>query len=137
MSETSESLLDAPCLWCSYNGSGYYQIETHSNNCPWHKIGGASERSKWLRDNNYYGRSHYKEFIELASLLEAERKKSEEYEKALEWLTVKTYSVHMVNWDRWVVTTKQIEVVGEGTTPLAAIRSAMAKEKEEKKEGGK
>ena len=40
----SNGLLAAPCLWCGYNGEGYYQAGTHSQSCPWHTIGGCDER---------------------------------------------------------------------------------------------
>lgn len=38
------SLLDAPCLWCGYNGSGYYQAGTHDQSCIWRDVGGERER---------------------------------------------------------------------------------------------
>jgi hypothetical protein len=47
-SELSE-LLAAPCLLCGYNGSGYWQKETHDKQCPWHKIGGAAEREQKMQ----------------------------------------------------------------------------------------
>lgn len=37
-------LLAAPCLWCGYNGEGYYQAGTHGQSCPWNTIGGCDER---------------------------------------------------------------------------------------------
>ena len=40
----SNGLLAAPCLWCGYNGEGYYQAGTHGQSCPWHTIGGCDER---------------------------------------------------------------------------------------------
>ena len=36
--------LDAPCRWCGYNGSGYWQSGTHADGCPWHHIGGELQR---------------------------------------------------------------------------------------------
>lgn len=36
--------LDAPCRFCGYNSSGYWQAGTHAAGCPWHKIGGFAER---------------------------------------------------------------------------------------------
>ena len=38
------SLLDAPCLWCGYNGEGYWQPTTHDLACPWHNVGGRFDR---------------------------------------------------------------------------------------------
>lgn len=38
------NLLNAPCIFCGYNGEGYYQAGTHSANCPWYNIGGDSKR---------------------------------------------------------------------------------------------
>ncbi len=37
-------LLDAPCLWCGYNGEGYWQPTTHEPTCPWHNVGGRFNR---------------------------------------------------------------------------------------------
>lgn len=37
-------LTESPCLFCGYNGSGFYQTGTHHENCPWHLIGGDKER---------------------------------------------------------------------------------------------
>jgi hypothetical protein len=39
-----EHLLSAPCLWCGYNGQGYWQQGTHAKDCPWHKVGGVGGR---------------------------------------------------------------------------------------------
>jgi hypothetical protein len=44
-----EHLLSAPCLWCGYNGSGYWQEGSHDQACPWHKIGGVGEREQVLK----------------------------------------------------------------------------------------
>jgi len=38
------NLLNAPCLFCGYSGEGYYQAGTHAKDCPWHSVGGDSER---------------------------------------------------------------------------------------------
>lgn len=43
-----ESLLESPCIFCGYKGSGYYQLETHKGNCPWRKIGGKIEREEFF-----------------------------------------------------------------------------------------
>ena len=37
-------LLEAPCLWCNYNGDGYWMTGTHSAACPWHSVGGTRPR---------------------------------------------------------------------------------------------
>lgn len=34
----------APCLFCGYNGSGYWKAGTHEKDCPFHKVGGIEER---------------------------------------------------------------------------------------------
>ena len=47
--KTNHSLLDAPCIFCGYNGPGYWQAGTHSLECPWHGIGGFDERKSMLR----------------------------------------------------------------------------------------
>jgi len=41
-------LFEAPCVFCGYNGPGYYQVNTHAKNCPFCKIGGANEREHAL-----------------------------------------------------------------------------------------
>lgn len=38
------AMLDAPCLWCGYNGEGYWQPTTHELTCPWHNVGGRFDR---------------------------------------------------------------------------------------------
>lgn len=45
-----QSLLAAPCLWCGYNGAGYYQAATHSSKCPWYLVGGEAERREMLSE---------------------------------------------------------------------------------------
>ena len=44
MGRELHELLDAPCIFCGYNGQGYYQAHTHDQNCPFYEIGGADER---------------------------------------------------------------------------------------------
>jgi len=39
-----KALLGAPCTFCKYNGPGFFQAGTHKKSCPWHHIGGYSER---------------------------------------------------------------------------------------------
>jgi hypothetical protein len=41
-----QSLLDAPCLWCAYNGIGYWRAKTHGAACPWHNVGSFDERAR-------------------------------------------------------------------------------------------
>lgn len=41
--------LQAPCVFCAYNGEGYYQAGTHDATCPWFRVGGAAEREQNLR----------------------------------------------------------------------------------------
>lgn len=41
-------LLSAPCRFCGYNGSGYWQKDTHQIDCPWHGVGGEADRLKKL-----------------------------------------------------------------------------------------
>lgn len=38
-------LLDAPCIFCGYNGTGYWQKGTHSPSCAFHDLGGEAERA--------------------------------------------------------------------------------------------
>lgn len=45
-----DELLDAPCAFCGYNGAGYWQAQTHPQECPWHAVGGGDERAAQLRD---------------------------------------------------------------------------------------
>jgi len=44
----STELLAAPCLFCGYNGAGYWQRGTHHKRCPWHHVGGECERAEKL-----------------------------------------------------------------------------------------
>lgn len=37
-------ILKSPCLWCGYNGEGYWSLRTHAESCPWHEVGGEMER---------------------------------------------------------------------------------------------
>jgi len=39
----------APCVFCGYNGAGFYQAGTHAEDCPWYTVGGGEERSVMLR----------------------------------------------------------------------------------------
>jgi hypothetical protein len=39
-----DALLDAPCLFCGYNGAGYWQSGTHAKDCRWHSVGGFDDR---------------------------------------------------------------------------------------------
>lgn len=41
-------LLEAPCVFCGYNGPGYWQRLTHDKNCPWYPQGGFNERREVL-----------------------------------------------------------------------------------------
>lgn len=34
----------APCVFCGYYGAGFFQIETHTEGCPWRNVGGLEER---------------------------------------------------------------------------------------------
>ncbi len=38
------SLLDAPCLLCGYDGAGYWEAGTRHEKCPWHAVKGRDER---------------------------------------------------------------------------------------------
>ena len=37
-------LLDAPCLWCGYNGERYWQMGTHAKECLWYGAEGRLPR---------------------------------------------------------------------------------------------
>ena len=41
--------LAAPCIWCGYNGSGYWQRGTHDEGCMWRDVGGEADRLEFLR----------------------------------------------------------------------------------------
>lgn len=43
-------MLDAPCVWCAYDGVGYWQEGTHAESCPWHNVGGLAERLALVAD---------------------------------------------------------------------------------------
>jgi len=49
MAKYERKLLDAPCVFCGYNGPGYWQAGTHKPECPWHGVGGYDERAVMLR----------------------------------------------------------------------------------------
>lgn len=38
-------ILDAPCVFCGYNGASYWQKHTHSKECPFHEVGGDASRA--------------------------------------------------------------------------------------------
>lgn len=38
----------APCVFCQYNGEGFYQPQTHGTSCPWENVGGLTERGALL-----------------------------------------------------------------------------------------
>ena len=40
--------LAAPCRWCVANGPDYWQAGSHTEECPWHKVGGQHERAEVL-----------------------------------------------------------------------------------------
>lgn len=40
----------APCVFCGYNGRGFFQAGTHHEDCPWHNIGGVLDRYEALDD---------------------------------------------------------------------------------------
>jgi len=42
-------LLEAPCIFCGYDGPDYWQGGTHRQECPWHGVGGEAERREALR----------------------------------------------------------------------------------------
>lgn len=44
-----KELLDAPCVFCGYNGANYWQVKTHGKLCPWYSMGGIAEREGMLR----------------------------------------------------------------------------------------
>jgi len=43
------NLLEAPCVFCGYNGPRYWQAGTHAEDCPWRVIGGIARREQKLR----------------------------------------------------------------------------------------
>ena len=40
-----DNLIESPCIFCGYNGNGYYQKYTHPPGCPWRYVGGEERRS--------------------------------------------------------------------------------------------
>jgi hypothetical protein len=40
--------LEAPCVWCGYNGPDYWQSGTHAYECPCFKVGGMIAREEML-----------------------------------------------------------------------------------------
>lgn len=41
-------MLNAPCIFCGYDGRGYWQARTHGGDCPWHSVGSYTERASAL-----------------------------------------------------------------------------------------
>ena len=48
MSAKRTDLLTAPCLWCGYNGPRYWQIGSHSSDCPYFPVGAREAREELL-----------------------------------------------------------------------------------------
>ena len=44
-----KDVLEAPCIFCGYNGEGYWQAGRHDKRCPWFVIGGFGERELEIR----------------------------------------------------------------------------------------
>ena len=44
----ARELMNAPCVFCEYNGENYWQVNTHSANCPWYSVGGYTDREESL-----------------------------------------------------------------------------------------
>lgn len=44
-----KSVLDAPCVFCNYDGPNYLQKGSHKKSCPFHEIKGHADRQKALR----------------------------------------------------------------------------------------
>ena len=42
--------LDSPCIFCGYNGKGYWQIGTHLKDCPFYSIGGGADREAKIKE---------------------------------------------------------------------------------------
>ena len=40
--------LNAPCMFCGYNGPLYWQAGSHEHDCPFLKVGGGLERQEIL-----------------------------------------------------------------------------------------
>lgn len=53
-------LLAAECVFCGYNGEGYWQVGTHAKDCPWFNIGGEAERAAKV---GVFMRIYYKEYL--------------------------------------------------------------------------
>ena len=43
-----EKLINAPCVFCGYDGTGYWQKYTHDKSCPFYRVGGESGRKEAL-----------------------------------------------------------------------------------------
>ena len=44
-----KKILEAPCICCGYNGSGYWQKETHNYYCPFYDVGGVKDRAEKIK----------------------------------------------------------------------------------------
>lgn len=45
-----EHLLQAPCMFCDYNGASYWQSGSHKGDCPWFTVGGINDRIAGLEN---------------------------------------------------------------------------------------
>jgi hypothetical protein len=50
-----DAMLDGPCIFCGYNGAGYWQSGTHAEHCRWHTVGGYEDRHKSLQNGSVDG----------------------------------------------------------------------------------
>jgi hypothetical protein len=50
-----DAMLDSPCIFCGYNGAGYWQSGTHAEHCRWHTVGGYDDRHKSLHGGSVDG----------------------------------------------------------------------------------
>ena len=43
-----DQFFKAPCMFCGYNGPGYFQKGTHASACPYYGVGGLAERKEMI-----------------------------------------------------------------------------------------
>ena len=45
------SVFSSPCIFCNYNGEGYWQTKTHNKDCPCFDVGSLEDRELLLGDS--------------------------------------------------------------------------------------
>lgn len=47
---TPKTMLNAPCIFCDYDGPRYWNRKSHEKNCPWRSVSGKRNREKEFKN---------------------------------------------------------------------------------------